>query len=63
MKAFIYSQRGYCPSVWMFQSRKINHRINSLHKRALRVVCRDSNATFFELLSKDKSVTFHQINF
>ena len=62
MKAFICSQFGYCPLVWMFHSRKINNRVNSLHKRALRVVYRDYNATFSKLLSKDKSVTIHQRN-
>ena len=62
MKAFICSQFGYCPLVWMFHSRKMNNRINSLHERALRVVYRDYNATFSELLSKDKSVTIHQRN-
>ena len=62
MKVFICSQFGYCPLVWMFHSRKINNRVNSLHKRALRVVYRDYNATFSKLLSKDKSVTIHQRN-
>ena len=62
MKAFICSQFGYCPLVWMFHSRKINNRINSLHERAVRVVYRDYKATFSELLSKDKSVTIHQKN-
>ena len=62
MKAFICSQFGYCPLVWMFHSRKINNRINSQHERALRVVYRDYKATFSELLSKDKSVTIHQRN-
>ena len=62
MKAFICSQFGYCPLVWMFHSRKINNRINSLHERALRIVCRNYKATFSELLSKDKSVTIHQRN-
>ena len=62
MKAFICSQFGYCPLVWMLHSRKINNRVNSLHERALRVVYRDYNATFSELLSKDKSVTIHQRN-
>ena len=46
----------------MLHSRKINNRVNSLHERALRVVYRDYNATFSELLSKDKSVTIHQRN-
>ena len=62
MKAFICSQFRYCPLVWMFHSRKINNRVNSLHERALRVVYRDYNATFSEVLSKDKSVTIHQRN-
>ena len=46
----------------MFHDKKINNRVNSLHERALRVVYRDYNATFSELLSKDKSVTIHQRN-
>ena len=61
MKAYICSQVGYCPLVWMFHSRKINDCINSLHERALRVY-RDYKATFCELLSEDKSVTIHQRN-
>ena len=63
MKQLVTAQtNGYCPLVWMFYSRKMNNRINSLHERALRVVYRDYNATFSELLSKDKSVTIHQRN-
>ena len=62
MNTFICSQFGYCPLVWMFHSRKINNRVNSLHERAVRVVYRDYKATFSELLSKDKSVTIHQRN-
>ena len=62
MKAIICSEFGYCPLLWIFHSRKINNRINSHHERALRVVYRDYNASFSELLSKDKSVTIHQRN-
>ena len=46
----------------MFHNRKRNNHINSVHERALRVVYRDSNAIFSELLSRDKSVTIKQIN-
>ena len=60
MKAFICSQFGYCPLLWIFRSRKMNNRINSLHECALKVVYRDYNAKFSKLLSKDKSVTIHQ---
>ena len=31
MYAFIFSQFGYCPLVWMFHSRKLNNRINNIH--------------------------------
>ena len=62
MKAFICSQFVYCPLVWMFYSRKINNRRYSLQESALRVVYRDYNSTFSELLSKDKSVTIHKRN-
>ena len=60
MKTFIFSQFGYCPLIWMFHSRKINNRINSLHEHTLRGLYRHYNATFSESLSKDKSVTNHQ---
>ena len=36
MKAFITSQSRYCSLVWMFHSRILKDKINSLRKRALR---------------------------
>ena len=63
MKAFVSSQFSYCPLIWMFHSRKMEHRINSIHKRALKLVYQGSpNLTFQELLAKDKSVSVHQKN-
>ena len=41
MKAFVSSQFAYCPLIWMFHSRQINHKINKLHERALRIVYND----------------------
>ena len=41
MNAFIFSQREYCPLVWMFHSRKLNSHISNIHERALRIVFRD----------------------
>ena len=35
MKAFIESQLGHCPLIWMFHSRTLNNRINRLLERAL----------------------------
>ena len=31
MKSFITSQFGYCPLIWMFHSRALNNKINSIH--------------------------------
>ena len=62
MNAFILSQFSYCPLVWMFCSRDLNDKINSIHKRALRLVYLDFTSSFAELLKKDNSVTIHQRN-
>ena len=62
MKAFIQSQFGYCPLVWMFHSRKLNNRINKIHERSLRIAFDDNESSFQELLDKDNSVTVHARN-
>ena len=62
MKAFIESQFGYCPLIWMFHSRTLNNRINRLHERTLRLVYKDSHLTCQELLHKDKSFSIHHRN-
>ena len=62
MKAFIASEFGYCPLVWMFHSRKLNSRVNKLHERALRIVYQDYASSFTELLEKDNSTTIRNRN-
>ena len=62
MKAFITSQFGYCPLVWMFHTRRSNNRINRLHERALRITYEDFGSTFQELLVKYNSVSIHHRN-
>ena len=62
MKAFIASEFGYCPLVWMFHNRKCNSRVNKLYERALRIVCQDYTSSFTELLEKDNSTTIHKGN-
>jgi len=62
MKTFIESQFNYCPLVWMFHSRTVNNRINKLHERALRLVYKNSDLSFEELLELDNSKTVHQKN-
>ena len=46
----------------MFCSRKLNHRINHIHERALRIVYNDYSSTFEDLLNKDNTVTIHERN-
>ena len=53
MKSFITSQFGYCPLIWMFHSRCLNNKINSIHDRALRTTYGDKTSTFRQLLEKD----------
>ena len=62
MKAFIESQFGFCPLIWMFHSRTLNNRINKLHERALRLVYKDSKLSFQGLLELDNSFTIHHRN-
>ena len=53
MKSFVTSQFGFCPLIWMFDSRSLNNKIKSLHERALRITYQDRISTFQELLNKD----------
>ena len=62
MKAYLASQFGYCPLVWMFYSRSLNNKINSLHERALRITQRDRSSSFENLLKKDNTVSIHHRN-
>ena len=62
MKAFIESQFGYCPLIWMFHSRGANNKITHLHERSLRIFYKDNISSFEDLLEKDRSFTIHQRN-
>ena len=50
MKTFVKSQFVYGPLSWMFHSRRLNNKINSIHERALRITYQDLISTFQELL-------------
>ena len=62
MKTFIESQFNFCPLLWMFHIRTLNNKINKLHERALRIVYRNDDLTFQELLDKDGTITIHDRN-
>ena len=58
VNSFITSQFSYCPLIWMLHRRRIEHRINKIHERALRLIYpSDSKLTFEELLDKNKTVS------
>ena len=47
----------------MFHSRRMEHGINKIHKRAVRLIYpSDSKLIFQELLDKNKTVCIHQKN-
>ena len=63
VNAFIISQFSYCPLIWMFHNRKMEHSINRIHERALCLIYPSvSKLTFKELLNKNKTVSIHQKN-
>ena len=62
IRTFFESQFNYCPLIWMFCSRTLNHKINKLHERALRIAYKDYKSSFYDLLEKDCTVTIHQRN-
>ena len=46
----------------MFHNRALNDKINKLQERAIRLVFKDDNLTFRQLLEKNKSFTIHERN-
>ena len=60
MNSFIWSQFNYFPLVWMFHDRAANSKLNRIHERALRLVCKDSESELEEL--KKKYGNIHQHN-
>ena len=62
MKSFECSQFVYCPLIWMFNSSRLNNKINSIHEKALKITYQDHISTFQELLNKDNSISIHHRN-
>ena len=48
--------------VWMCYDRYLNHKINRLYERCLRIIYSSKKSSFDELLDKDKSVYIHHQN-
>ena len=62
MKSFVEAQFGCWPLNWLLNGRKLNRKINHIHERFLRIVYRDYNSSFNDLLKKDKFVCIHHRN-
>ena len=62
MCTFIESLFNYCPLVWMCHSRILENKINKLHERALRVVYKNKELAFEQLLEKSKHFSIHERN-
>ena len=62
MKTLTEFQFNFCPLIWMFHSKRLNNKINNVHKNALRIVYSDYKSTFQELLNKDTSFSVHHKN-
>ena len=46
MKDFVLFQFSYCSLRWMFHSRGLNNKINSIHEDVLRITFNDKSSTF-----------------
>ena len=56
------SNFSYCPLIWLFCSKTTNNDTNRTHKRVLRILYRDYESTYEELLERDNTKTTHTKN-
>ena len=49
--SFFKGHFNYCPLLWMFNTRKVNRKINRFHVRGLRALLNDETSTFNDMLS------------
>ena len=62
LKLFVEPQFRYCPLVWTFHGREISRKINRIDGRSVRIIYREYNSSFKDLLKKDNSVCIHHRN-
>ena len=60
--SFILTNFNYYPLIWMFCGKMTNDKVNSFHKRALRVLLNDYTSSYEELLHIKEEVTIHERN-
>ena len=62
MKSFVTSQFGYCPLIWIFDSRYYNNKTNFIQESAVNIIYQGHIFTFHKLLNNDNSVSMHHRN-
>ena len=62
LNSSIASHLSYSPLVCMFHGWRLNNRINHIHEPDVKVIYKDCNSSFTELLRQDNSLTIHQRN-
>ena len=62
MTSFLNAQLNYCPLIWMLHSRSNNSKIKHFHERCLRLIYKDKQSSYEELLIKDSTVSIHHKN-
>ena len=60
MSLFIKSQFSCCPLIWMFWLRTSMNKLNSIHKKCLRLVPNYYDSNFNELLESSYKVSIHK---
>ena len=58
-KTTVLANFNYCPLIWMFSSKAANNEINRTHKRALRVLHKEYDASFELCLQREADATIH----
>ena len=57
--SFMNEEGRYSPLTWMFYNRRLNNRINNIHRRIPRLTCKGNQFSYKELLEKDDFVKVH----
>ena len=59
---FIKGQFNYCPLLWMFSTKAVNHKINRLHEKRLKTLLNDETSKFNGMQSKSNNTNIHVKN-
>ena len=60
--SFVISHFRYSPHIWIFCGKTANNEINRVHKRGLRILLRNYDGSFDELLFENEEKTIHLRN-